>query len=262
MILDTATIDELARALADAEAHRAPIDPLTATRPELTAEDAYAVQQAITRRRRDAGDELVGWKVGLTSKAMQDFLGVDTPDYGPVLSSMRLADGDAVSRDELIAPRVEGEVALVLGQPLKGPGVTAADVAATISGAAAAMEVIDSRIRDWRISLPDTVADLASCARVVVAEPVAVGDLALDAVTLELRRNGEVAATGRGDAVLGSPLEATAWAANTLGSLGETLEPGQIIMPGALHAAVGIEPGDELVADFAGLGTVTLRVRP
>ncbi len=251
---------EAAAALLAAGERRRPIPPLTERWPGLTAEDAYRIQQHVVRARLDAGEAVVGYKVGLTSRAMQELLGVDQPDYGPILSGMVVPDGGAIAASELIQPRVEAEVAFVLGEPLQGPGLTAIDVLAATAGVAAAIEVIDSRIEDWRITLADTIADLASSARVVLAGrllPVEGTDLRLLGCVLE--RNGEVVATGAGAAALGNPAQAVAWAANTLGALGVRMEPGHVVMPGALHAAVPAAAGDVFTASFDRLGPVTVR---
>jgi 2-keto-4-pentenoate hydratase len=261
--LDPATLDGEAAALVEAERSRAPIDPLTTRHPAINAADAYAIQQRITDRRVRAGETIVGWKLGLTSLAMQAQLGVDQPDYGPILSGWSLADGATVEVADLIAPRIEAEIAVVLGRSLSGPGVTADDVRAATAAVAPALEVIDSRIRDWKIQLPDTVADLASCARVVVGPARVPLDGSFDVRLLGavLERDGAVVATGAGAAALGDPLAAVAWAANTLGALGVTLEAGHVVMTGALHASVPVTAGTTFRATIDRLGSVEVRFR-
>jgi 2-keto-4-pentenoate hydratase len=258
--------DELAREAAllllEAARARRPVPPLTDRWPDLTAEDAYRIQRHLVRARLEEGETVVGYKVGLTSRAMQELLGVDQPDYGPVLSGMVVPDGAAIAWEDLIQPRVEAEIAFVLEEPLKGPGVTALDVLRASAGVVAAIEVIDSRVEGWRIKLADTIADLTSSARVVLGgRLVPVEDLDLRLVGAVLERNGEVVATGAGAAVLGHPAHAAAWAINTLGQLGEAMEPGHIVMSGALHAAVPAEPGDVFRASFDRLGKVSVRFR-
>lgn len=251
---------EAAAALLAAARDRRPIPPLTERWPTLDADDAYRIQQHLVRARLDAGETIVGYKVGLTSRAMQELLGVDRPDYGPILSTMLVSDGGEVPASDLIQPRVEAEIAFVLERPVQGPGVTAIDVVRASAGVTAAIEVIDSRIEGWRIGLADTIADLASSARVVLPGrlvPIDGIDLRLVGCTLE--RNGEVVATGAGAAALGNPAHAVAWAANTLGMLGVRLEPGHVVMPGALHAAVPAAAGDVFTATFDHLGPVTVR---
>jgi 2-keto-4-pentenoate hydratase len=250
---------ELAAALEVAERDRSPIEPLTDLRPEMTAEDAYEVQRRTVRRRMESGDNVVGWKVGLTSVAMQKLLGVEEPDYAPILSSMVVPDGGDIARGYLIQPKAEAEIAFVLGRELRGPGVTADDVLGATESVAPAIEVIDSRIKDWRITLADTIADMASSARVVLGPRVPLAGIDTSAVEVKLERNGGLVAVGKGSAAFGGPARAVAWAVNTLGSLGERMEAGHFVMPGALHAAVPAEPGDRFTATFDQLGSVSVR---
>jgi 2-keto-4-pentenoate hydratase len=257
--VDRERVEELADLLLDAGRQRKPIQPLSEQHPGLTVDEAYDVQRSIVRRRLAAGHGVVGWKVGLTSRAMQQMLGVDEPDYGAVTSDMLLPDGGQLSAGDLIAPRVEAEIAFVLRHPLQGPDVTALDVRRATLGVAAAIEVIDSRIVDWRITLPDTVADMASSAKIVVSPHVVpLGDFDLRLLGVALYRNGSVQETGAGAAVLGDPLEAVAWCANKLGGLGTTLEAGAIVMPGAMHRAIDVSAGDSCEARFDRLGPVSV----
>jgi len=258
--VDQTIVEELARQLMHAERTQAPIGPLSGVYPAMDAAEAYRVQQVQVEARQAAGESIVGWKVGLTSAAMQQQLGVDQPDYGPVLSGWYLADGSSIRRDSLIAPRVESEIGFVLKAPLAGPGVTRDDVLLATEAVTAAIEVIDSRIRDWQLTLVDTVADMASSARVVLGPariPPAEVDLRLVGVVLE--RDDEVVETGAGAAVLGDPALAVAWAANTLGALGVVMQPGHIVIPGAMHASVPAEVGQSFVARFDRLGSVSVR---
>jgi 2-keto-4-pentenoate hydratase len=252
-------LDEMSAALIQARRDQQPIAPLSERYPDLSVDDAYLVQQAVVQERVSSGHSVVGWKVGLTSRAMQEMLGVDEPDYGALTSDMILSDGAQISRAGLIAPRIEAEIAFVLAEPLKGPGVTARDVRRATLGVAAALEVIDSRIVDWRIRLVDTVADLASSARIVLSpHVVSLADFDLRLLGVVLSRNGVVQETGAGAAVLGDPLEAVAWTANRLGELGVTLDAGAVVMPGALHRAVAASAGDSFEARFDRLGPVAL----
>jgi len=256
--LDPGAARALAERLRTAERTRTPIDPLVASHPAMTAADAYAIQELIVAHRTQHGEEVRGWKLGLTSGAMQAQLGVDQPDYGPILSAWLLPDGSRIATSELIAPRIEAEIAFVLAAPLSGPGVSPADVVAATDAIAPALEVIDSRIRDWKISLADTVADLASTARVIVGERRVRLDGTFDLRLLGavLEQNGAVVQTGAGAAALGDPVVAVAWAANTLGSLGLTMQPGQIVMTGALHASVTVAAGERYRATIDRLGSV------
>jgi 2-keto-4-pentenoate hydratase len=260
MALDDATIAELAEALLQADRSRTPIDQPSAAHPGMDVRDAYAIQQRIVSARIADGERIVGWKVGLTSKVMQQMLGVSEPDHAAVLSGWFAEDGVAIPRADLIAPRVEAEIGFILKAPLRGPGVTVQDVLAATAAVTPCIEVIDSRVRDWKIGLVDTVADMASSARVVVGRtriPVEGLDLRLIGAVLE--RNGEVVATGAGAAVLGHPAAGVAWAANTLGPLGVTMEPGHVVIPGAVHGAAPADAGDVFTATFDRLGPVTVR---
>jgi 2-keto-4-pentenoate hydratase len=260
MALDDATITALAARLLEAERSRVPVGQLSAEHPGMDAADAYRVQQLVVADRLAGGERIVGWKVGLTSRAMQLQLGVDQPDYGPILSGWLLEDGAAVPRADLIAPRVEAEIGFILGAPLAGPGVTVGDVLAATAAVTPCIEVIDSRIRDWKLTLVDTVADLASCARVVVGGTrTSIAGLDLRLIGAVLEQNGEVVATGAGAAVLGDPAAAVAWAANTLGALGVVMQPGQVVIPGAVHAAAAAGAGDTFTATFDRIGSVTVR---
>ncbi|WCB96876.1 2-hydroxyhexa-2,4-dienoate hydratase [Baekduia alba] len=251
----------MARALADAQSTRVPIAPLTERWPELSLGQAYEVQAINVAARRAAGARRVGWKVGLTSAAMQRQLGVEQPDFGPLLDEMEIGDGELLATDALIAPRVEGEIAFRLARGLAGGGVTEDEALDACDLALPALEIIDSRIADWRIGLADTIADHASSARYVLggpgADPRAV-DLA--AVELELREDGETLDRGRGEAVLGQPARAVAWLARTLTVFGERLEPGEIVLAGALHAAQSLRPGTTVEAVAGPLGRVAVRV--
>lgn len=250
-----------ARLLYEARRDRRAIEPFTDEDDTLTMADGYAVQAELTRLLVADGDRIIGYKVGLTSAPMQQMVGVDSPDYGPVLGSTVFADGDAVPLSGFIAPKLEAEIVFVLGERLEGPGVTVVDAGRATAGIAAAMEIVDSRFADWRIRLADTVADLASNGAVAVSGRVVPLD-GLDArlVGMTLTRNGELVDTGAGAAALGDPLAVVAWLANTLGENGIALEPGHLVMTGALHAAVPMNDGDVFRADFDRLGPVTVKV--
>jgi 2-keto-4-pentenoate hydratase len=249
------------KALYEAKRTGVPVPPLTGARPELTTADAYAIQQEFVQLLLDGGDTVVGYKLGLTSKAMQDVLGVDQPDFAPVLASMVVSDGAVIERDRFIQPKIEGEIALVLDRDLRGPHCTALDVARAVGGAVTAVEIIDSRIQDWKIRLADTIADLASGGAVALgARCVPIDGFDLRLVGMAVTRNGELVATGAGAAALGSPLQAVAWLANTLAAYGVTLQAGQFVMSGSLHAAFPLEPGDAVRAECDRLGSVGVRV--
>ncbi|MQA05754.1 MAG: 2-keto-4-pentenoate hydratase [Streptosporangiales bacterium] len=251
-------IEQLAAELDRARRDRVPVPPLTERFPELTVDDAYAVQSELLRLRLAEGHLVKGYKIGLTSAAMQRQLGVDQPDYAQLSSDMFLDQSTPVG-GTLIQGRVEPEVAFVLGRTLTGPGVTTADVLSATDYVLPALEVIDSRIEDWRISLVDTIADHASSAGVVLGSRptplTAAGDLRL--MGCNLYRNGELVGTGAGAATLGSPATSVAWLANKLGSLGVPLAAGMVVLPGSITAAVPSGPGDTVMAMFNQLGNVT-----
>lgn len=249
-----------ARALYEARASRVPVAPLTDGDPAMGMADGYAVQRELVAMLLDDGDSVVGYKAGLTSVPMQRQFGVDTPDYGPVLASTLYSDGDRVPREAFIAPKVEAEIVFRLGTRLAGPGVTVAKAGDAIAEVMAGLEVVDSRIADWRIRLADTIADLASNGAVVLGSQV-IPARGIDhrLIGMVFSRNGEVVATGAGAAALGNPVAVVAWLANTLGEYGVALEAGHLIMTGALHAAVTMNDGDKFLAEFDRLGSVAIQ---
>lgn len=246
----------LADRLYAAERDRAPIAPLVESYPQLDAADAYEIQLHNIRR-RDA--EVVGHKVGLSSLAMQQMMGVDEPDYGHLLADMRLEENVPADPHRYCYPRVEIEVAFLLGEDLPGEDCTEQDVLDRTEAFAPAIELIDSRIVDWRISLADTIADNASSAGFVVGEArVAPGDIDIKGIDATLWRNGDEVAHGRSDAVLGNPVTAVAWLARTVAGFGVRLRAGHLVLPGACARAVDVHPGDGFLASFTGLGVVAL----
>jgi 2-keto-4-pentenoate hydratase len=256
------TLEAVADALRFAELRGVPIAPVSSTWRGLTVEDAYAIQRANARYRLAAGGRVVGHKIGLTSEAMQRMLGVHEPDYGRIFEDCVLSSGDELASDGLIAPRIEPEIAFVLGDGLRGPDVTADQALAATAYVLPALEVIDSRIADWKITLVDTVADNASCARVVLGQRrTAPSDVAMAAAMAQLRVDGRLVQQGPGAAVLGHPARAVAWLANAVARFGVALEPGQVILPGSLTAAEPIRAGNHVEADFGDLGSVEVTCR-
>lgn len=250
-----------AKALYEARRTRTPIAPFTDADPTLGMADGYAIQQELVRLLLADGDRVIGYKVGLTSVPMQKMIGVDSPDYGPVLASTVYADGATIPLSAFIAPKVEAEIVFTLGSRLAGPGVTVDQARAAIASASAGMEIVDSRIADWRIKLADTVADLASNGAMATADrPVPIVDFDPRLTGMVMTRNGELVDTAAGAAALGDPVAVVAWLANTLGEHGVALEAGHLVMTGALHAAVALSPGDVFTAEFDRLGSVTIRV--
>ncbi|WP_377639332.1 2-keto-4-pentenoate hydratase [Oryzobacter terrae] len=258
--MDDATRTAVAEQLLGAYESREPIEPLTATHEGMTLEDAYAIQLLQVERRRTQGRVVRGHKVGLTSVAMQRLLQVTEPDYGHLLDDFFHLEHAPIPVDAFIAPRIEPEVAFVLKRPLKGPGVTVHEALRAVDFVLPALEIVDSRIRDWRIGLLDTIADNASSGAVVLGStPTDVGAVDLRLVGATFHRNGQVVGTGAGGAVLGSPVNSLVWLANTVGARGITLEEGDVVLPGAVCAMVPVAAGDTVTATFAGLGSVTAR---
>ncbi|MFE9582630.1 2-keto-4-pentenoate hydratase [Nocardia sp. NPDC006044] len=256
--------DTVRTALADelelAERDRVAIDPLVARHPDIDVVDAYEIQLINIRRRLDSGARIVGHKVGLSSKAMQQMMGVDEPDYGHLLAEMEVYEDVPVEAARYLFPRVEVEVGFVLGADLPGADCTEADVLAATVAFAPAIELIDSRIKDWKIGLTDTISDNASSAGYVLGpERVAPGDIDIKKIDAVLTRNGEVVAEGRSDAVLGDPVIAVAWLARKVASFGVRLKAGDIVLPGSCTRAIDARPGDAFHAEFAGLGSVRLQ---
>ncbi|MFI2285366.1 2-keto-4-pentenoate hydratase [Nocardia beijingensis] len=259
-MLSDAVRTELADELERAERDRVAIDPLIARHPDIDVVDAYEIQLINIRRRLDAGARVVGHKVGLSSKAMQQMMGVDEPDYGHLLAEMEVYEDVPVEADRYLFPRVEVEVGFVLGADLPGAECTEEDVLAATVAFAPAIELIDSRIKDWNIGLADTISDNASSAGFVLgAQRVAPKDIDIKAIDAVLTRNGDVVAEGRSDAVLGDPVIAVAWLARKVASFGVRLKAGDIVLPGSCTRAIDARPGDEFHAEFAGLGSVRLQ---
>lgn len=258
MVTDRARLEQLAAELWDAEQLRLPIDPLSAKEPGLTVQDAYAIQTLNVERKLAAGRRRVGSKVGLSAKAMQQLLGVHEPDFGVLLDDMVVEEGDDIRVSDLLQPRIEAEIGFVLEKDLAGPGVTTAAALQAIAGAMPSLEIVDSRVRDWKITLVDTVADNASCGRVVFGGRITKLDgLDLRLLGMVLSRDGEVLETGAGAAVLGNPARCVAWLANTFGAFGASLHAGDLVIPGALHRMVPVAAGQTFRAEFAHLGAVT-----
>lgn len=259
MTLTRGMIEEAADLLAAADSDRAPIARLTERYSGMNVADAYAIQQVNLIRRLNGGRILVGHKIGLTSEPMQTLLGVDEPDFGYILGDMVLQNGAVVERNRFCAPRVEPEVAFLLHKSLRGPGITADDVRAATEAVAVALEIVDSRITDWKLTLPDTVADNASSGAVVLGDwvPYTV-DLDLVAARASLQLNGAEVDSGLGSAVLGDPAAAVAWLANALAPFGTDILPGQFVMSGSFTTAAFVEADDSASATISGLGTVSL----
>lgn len=248
--------DELYRALRE----RRTVTPLIERYPDLTVDDAYAISLGFLARRQADGERVVGKKIGVTSKAVQDMLGVHQPDFGFLTDWMEVGEEIDVDGKAMIAPRAEAEIAFVLKHSLNGPGVTAADVVAATDYIAPCFEIVDSRIRDWKIGIVDTVADNASCGVFVVgaakADP---RGLDLPGLYVTVTKNGAALSEGYGSAVQGDPAQAVAWLANTLGAYGVTLDAGDVILSGSLVPLEPAAKGDVFEMTLHGVGSCTAR---
>jgi 2-keto-4-pentenoate hydratase len=248
-------LDAIASELLAAYRTRATLPPLVGTHPGLTVDDAYRIQ---LRQAELRGGGVVGYKIGLTSAAMRQQLGVHEPDYGHLFADMVYAADAPIPTGRFLQPRAEPEIALVLGRDLAGPGLTVADLLSATAYALPAIEIIDSRITDWKISLVDTIADNASSGGLVLGStPTAIADLDLALLGCVLRGNGRIQQTGAGAAVMGSPLVAATWLANTLTVRGATLRAGHVILTGSITAAIPVQAGDSVTATLDRLGSVT-----
>lgn len=265
-MLDAATVADLAGRLHEAERTRVPIRQLSLEHPDMTVDDAYAVQRAWVERKVAEGQHLIGHKVGLTSTVMQQSLGIDEPDHGALLDDMRFADGGDVPFDRFIRPRVEIELAFVLRRDLRGPSCGMDDVLAATAYVTPAMEILDARIQmtdpdtGHTRTIVDTIADNAADAGIVL------GSLQVEPDEVDLRwvpgllvQNGTVVESGVSAAVLDHPANAVAWLVNSLGTLGVPLEAGQIVLAGSFIRAVPVARGDALRADYGALGSITCR---
>lgn len=258
--MDQKTTTQLGDELYNALVKREVVEPLTNRLKDISIEDAYHIQQRLIARRLERGETVVGKKIGVTSKAVQNMLDVHQPDFGWLLSGMVYNEGEAIPMNTLIQPKAEGEIAFMLKRDLTGPGVTNADVLAATEGVMACFEIVDSRIRDWKIRIQDTVADNASCGVFVLGDRM-VDPRSVDLTTcgMVLEKNGDIVATGAGAAALGSPLNAVAWLANTLGRLGIPLKAGEIILSGSLAALIPVQAGDNLRVSIGGIGGCSVR---
>ena len=256
------SLDEVAAAQARLAQARLSGVPCAPVRDLIAAGDvaaAYAVQAGWVASRLAAGARVTGRKIGLTNPVVQQQLGVDSPDFGVLLEEMNVADGGTVDVATLLQPRIEAEVAFVLGADLDRPDIGVDAVAAATASVSAALEIVDSRIAGWDISLVDTVADNGSAAGYVVGRRSWPLDLDLAAVTMRMAINGAVVSTGEGRACLGSPVLAVAWLARTAYALGDPLRAGDVVLSGALGPMVAVAAGDHVVAEVSGLGTVEVR---
>ena len=252
----TQDISELAARLAKAVAGRTPIAPLSDEMPGLDVDTGYAIQALA----RQAAGPLAGWKLGVTSRAKQAQVGIDSPVRGFLASANALDLGEPLPSGELIQPRAEPEIVFIMGKDLSGPEVTGADVLTATASVATGIEILDSRYLDYRFTMPDVIADNTSAGRFLVGSPVPLDGIDLRLVGVVLEHNGEVVATAAGAAALGHPAAAVAWLVRSLAAAGEGLLAGQVVLSGGLTAAVPVRPRDVVVASIDRLGSVELAV--
>lgn len=264
-VMDAHLITALGDELFNALRGRHTVQPLTQRYPDLTLEQAYRISLAFLERRESLGERVVGKKIGVTSRAVQEMLDVHQPDFGFLTDAMQVEDASAVSlsRHHLIQPRAEGEIAFILAEDLHGPGISAEDVLAASQWVMPCFEIVDSRIDNWQIRIQDTVADNASCGVFALGQQrIDPRTLDLAKVQMQLLKNGEPAGSGLGSAVQGHPCAAVAWLANTLGELGIPFRRGEIILSGALAPLVPVTAGDRISLSMSGLGQSSLRFVP
>ena len=254
-------IQQAAEALAQARASRHPIPPVSASHGISGLDAAYAVAEINTRVRLESGRRIVGLKVGLTSRAVQQQLGVDQPDFGILFDDMEFLNGQEVPMARLLQPKVEAEVAFVVGRDIVGAAPTYSEFLGCLSHALPAIEIVDSAIADWKISLADTVADNASSGLYVLGDqPVQLGALSLGEIGMQMTKNGQPVSIGTGAACLGHPLRAAYWLARTMAGRGQGLRQGQVILSGALGPMVPVAAGDLVQANLGALGEVSCRM--
>jgi len=262
-MLNQDKLESFACELHDALKNRKTIEPLTDREPDMTIEDAYAISSLLLKKRIEIdGEKLIGKKIGVTSRAVQNMLGVHQPDFGYLTDAMVVDESEVLSlTNKMIQPKAEGEIAFILKEDLVGPGVTASDVLRATDFIVPCFEIVDSRVKDWRIKIQDTVADNASCGYFLLGnkgvDPSSV-DLSTCGMVVEL--NGEVISTGAGAAALdASPVSCVVWLANTLGKFGVSLKAGEVILSGSLVPLQDVKPGDDMSVSIGGLGRTSVR---
>lgn len=253
-------IKRAAESLMIAESTGQPIPPFTSSTEVISVDDAYQIQLYQIQKKVEQGAVVKGLKIGLTSKAMQDMLNVYTPDYGFILDSMVFEETEGLHAARFIQPKVEFEIAFVFNKRLQGPNVTIQDVIDATAYVVPAVEVIDSRIADWKIKFEDTVADNGSSAGAILGEKrTLLSDIAdISDIKMTVTKNGEFLDEATSAAVLGNPLNAVVWLANEVGKYDVSIEPGMFVLSGALSKAVVFEEGDSFTADFGVLGKVNV----
>ncbi|MDO8768279.1 MAG: fumarylacetoacetate hydrolase family protein [Burkholderiaceae bacterium] len=250
-----------AAALMNARLTRQAIPRISESHGIADLDSAYAVAEINTRARLEEGRRITGMKVGLTSKSVQQQLGVDRPDFGFLFDDMEYLDGESVPMSRLLQPKVEAEVAFVMGRDLTGAAPSYSEFLSCLAYALPAIEIVDSVIKDWKITLVDTVADNASSGLFVLGDqPTCIGNLSLKDLGMQMDKNGESVSIGSGSACLGHPLRAAFWLAKTMAARGSSLLAGQVILSGALGPMVPVVAGDFIHVQIGTLGKVSCRM--
>lgn len=238
--------------------HQAPM--LTEKYPDLTVQDAYHVQLFNINRRLEMGEEISGMKVGLTNEKIQAFLGAESPTFGILTGQMRIANDGVCDMSRMMQPKVEGELAFVMKKALKGPAITREDVFGAVDYVVPALEIIDSRIKNWEVKLADMIADNGSAAYYVLGEQkLDVAAVELETTRMDYKKNGRTVASGELANVLGNPVNAVEWLVHALAEYEMDLPEGSVVLSGAVTGSVPVEKGDRITADFCGLGGVTVK---
>ena len=258
--IETKLIELLAHELLVAEDTASPILPLTDRYPGITIDDAYQIQKEVIQLKVNRGEMIIGKKIGLTSKGIREQVGVREPDYGIMTNAGLVLDGESIDLSKLIRPRIEAEIVFVLKEDLKGPFVTPWDVIRATAGVMPALEIVDSRIKDWKIKIQDTVSDSASYARVVTGgnQLVPLTELDLSMVPMASYKNGELVYTACGAAVMNNPINSVVWLANKMLAYGNPLQAGELILSGSFTPVFDFNPGDSVFVRFGPLGHVSL----
>jgi len=253
-------IEHQAEVLYKALRTRQTLTPLTESNPDISIEQAYQISKSILQLRMQDGEKLVGKKIGLTSKVVQDMLGVHQPDFGFLTDTMMYeSDSELPFDKELIQAKSEGEIAFILKQDLVGPNITPEMVLEATEAVVACFEIVDSRIADWKIKIQDTIADNASCGIFIMGDRVSPENVDFENCKMVIKNHGEVIAEGQGSAALGSPLNCVAWLANALGEYGISLKAGEIILSGSLAAMIPCKPNDDMEMNIEGIGSARYR---
>jgi len=253
-------VKNIADELYDSDKTKIPIESITGRYPEINIEDAYKIQMKNVERRLKEGEKIIGKKIGLTSFAMQKFLGVYEPDYGHIFDRMVLTKNE-IAMSELIQPKIEGEIAFIMKKSIIGPGVKPFDVIRSTEFILPSIEIIDSRVKDWKIKIQDTIADNASSAFIIAGDRnFSINEIDMFTLGMVIFKNGELINTGAAAAVLGNPINSVTWLINKLSEFGVGVKEGEIIMSGSFTAAVEVKKDDYLEIFFDKLGRVSLTI--